>query len=210
MASVTNVCKWHCFSKSSPPTWRQMMTNPEFVTAMKPSSFFLLWMMPPTLLPSLAVFDDVCCDFFWLFTAHMSVCILQWLQRSSLYDISSERTHWSHSSLFPTDVLWPSNKTSGTRQMFCSVWVNKKSNDWQESNHRVTEGSSNANTPYGLYTYSNFELAMPKPAVKKLKLFLHFICLQSMFLLPIPLLYSTRKRFRVLFIYTNGRVRAFV
>lgn len=33
---------------------------------------------------------------------------------------------------------------------FPSVWVNKKGNDRQESNHRVTEDSSNANMPYSL------------------------------------------------------------
>lgn len=33
---------------------------------------------------------------------------------------------------------------------FANEWVNKKSNDRQESNHRVTEDPSNANTPYGL------------------------------------------------------------
>lgn len=88
-------------------------------------------------------------------------------------------------------------KPEGQSKYFVSVGLNKKGRDRQGPNHKVTEGDSNANMPYGLYTCSDFELVMPYPAVTKFYPFFH--CLQSMFLFSI-LLYSTQKRIHILFI----------
>ena len=164
MASMTHIGKW----RNAPASPLHQPGDKRWLT----QNLWLLWSLH-FFFPALndaSYFTSFSHCFWWCLLCDLFGYLWQIWAFASFHDCK-EALSATQAVRGPTAVIPPYSpptccrqviKPEGQGKYFASVWVNKKGDDRQGSNHRVTEGSPNANTPNGLYAHSNSEIAMSK------------------------------------------------